>query len=204
MVGVPLRGKNPLSVIKQITYLLFLKMLDEQQTTKGQIVMLLEMEVKKIIYTKAASHLRWKNFKNLPPDGLFELFSKEGGAFDFMKNYGGKSAAFSKFMKNAKFEIPTERLLAQVVDMLSALDKLRQEMRELIKFLEKKDLPIIKTDIEDSIVKIEEIEPIYTTFDREAYEKKIRQFIMDNKMNLIIDKLHRNIKVTSFDLQHLE
>ena len=85
-----------------------------------------------------------------------------------------------------------------------ALDKLRQEMRELIKFLEKKDLPIIKTDIEDSIVKIEEIEPIHTTFDREAYEKKIRQFIMENKMNLTIDKLRRNIKVTSSDLQHLE
>ena len=102
---------NPLSVIEQITYLLFLKMLDEQQTAKEQTAMLLEMEVENPIYTKAESHLRWKNFKNLPPE--------EGGAFDFMKNYGGKSAAFSKFMKNAKFEIPTARLLAQVVDMLS-------------------------------------------------------------------------------------
>lgn len=110
---------NPLSVIEQITYLLFLKMLDEQQTAKEQTAMLLEMEVENPIYTKAESHLRWKNFKNLPPEELFELFHKEGGAFDFMKNYGGKSAAFSKFMKNAKFEIPTARLLAQVVDMLS-------------------------------------------------------------------------------------
>lgn len=120
MVSVPLRGiSNPLSVIEQITYLLFLKMLDEQQTAKEQTAMLLEMEVENPIYTKAESHLRWKNFKNLPPEELFELFHKEGGAFDFMKNYGGKSAAFSKFMKNAKFEIPTARLLAQVVDMLS-------------------------------------------------------------------------------------
>ena len=35
---------NPLSVIEQITYLLFLKMLDEQQTAKEQTAMLLEME----------------------------------------------------------------------------------------------------------------------------------------------------------------
>ena len=110
---------NPLSVIEQITYLLFIKMLDEQQTAKEENASLLGVEVVNPIYAEEENHLRWKNFKNLSPAEMFELFRKENGVFDFMRNYGGKSSAFSKFMKNASFVIPTPRLLAQVVDMLS-------------------------------------------------------------------------------------
>ena len=85
-----------------------------------------------------------------------------------------------------------------------ALEKLRQEMRELIKFLEKKDLPIIKTDIEDNIIKIDEVSPLSSSFDREAYEKKIKQFIIENSRDLTIDKLRKNIKVTNVDIKRLE
>lgn len=109
---------NPLSVIEQITYLLFLKMLDEQQTKKEEDALLFENEIQNPIYVDSEKHLRWKNFKNLSPEEMYELFRKENGVFDFMKNYGGKSKAFSKFMKNASFMIPTPRLLVQVVDML--------------------------------------------------------------------------------------
>ena len=84
------------------------------------------------------------------------------------------------------------------------LEKLRQEMRELIKFLEKKDLPIIKTDIEDNIIKIDEVSPLSSSFDREAYEKKIKQFIIENSSDLTIDKLRKNIKVTDVDIKRLE
>ncbi len=42
--------------------------------------------------------------------------------FDFLRNIGNRSAAFSKYMKGATFMIPTPRLLAQVVDMLSNID----------------------------------------------------------------------------------
>ena len=94
---------NPLSVIEQITYLLFIKRLDDLQDLQEQ-------------------QLRWSNFKNLESETMFRLFQKENGIFDFMKNYGGKSASFSKFMKNAAFMIPTPRLLVQVVDMLDKID----------------------------------------------------------------------------------
>lgn len=47
------------------------------------------------------------------------LFTKQHGVFDFLKNVGSKSASFSKFMKGATFMIPTPRLLAQVVEMIS-------------------------------------------------------------------------------------
>lgn len=113
---------NPLSVIEQITYLLFIKMLDEQQSVKEDNALLLGTPVQNPIYQEGEQYLRWKNFKNLSPDEMFELFRMQDGVFDFMKNYGGKSQAFSKFMKNASFIIPTPRLLAQVVDMLSEIE----------------------------------------------------------------------------------
>jgi type I restriction enzyme M protein len=47
------------------------------------------------------------------------MFTKQDGVFDFLKNVGSKSASFSKFMKGATFMIPTPRLLAQVVEMIS-------------------------------------------------------------------------------------
>ncbi|RZL69198.1 MAG: SAM-dependent DNA methyltransferase [Pedobacter sp.] len=53
---------------------------------------------------------------------MFQLFRKEDGVFDFMRNYGDKDSAFGKFMKGAVFMIPTPRLLANVVDMISGID----------------------------------------------------------------------------------
>jgi type I restriction enzyme M protein len=66
--------------------------------------------------------LRWSHFKNTDPEVMFELFRKKDGIFDFLKNVGSKDSTFSKFMKGATFMIPTPRLLAQVVEMLSNLD----------------------------------------------------------------------------------
>lgn len=112
---------NPLSVIEQITYLLFLKRLDEIQNA-AESNAILTGEVENPIYTEETNHLRWGNFKNLDPENMFKLFQKENGVFDFMKNYGGKSVSFNKFMKGANFMIPTPRLLALVVDMLDKID----------------------------------------------------------------------------------
>ena len=112
---------NPLSVIEQITYLLFLKRLDEIQNA-AESNAILTGEVENPIYTEETKHLRWGNFKNLDPENMFKLFQKENGVFDFMKNYGDKSVSFNKFMKGANFMIPTPRLLAQVVDMLDKID----------------------------------------------------------------------------------
>lgn len=113
---------NPLSVIEQITYLLFIKRLDELQNQAEEQAQWEGVEMENPIYTEYNKELRWKNFKNLDSEVMYRLFQKENGVFDFMKNYGGKSASFNKFMKNATFMIPTPRLLAQVVEMLDKID----------------------------------------------------------------------------------
>lgn len=58
----------------------------------------------------------------MDPEVMHKMFTKQDGVFDFLRNVGNRSAAFSKFMKGATFMIPTPRLLAQVVEMLSNID----------------------------------------------------------------------------------
>lgn len=113
---------NPLTVIEQITYLLFIKRLDEEQQRKESELQLLGTPIDKPIYNKKQKELRWSSFKDLEPENMFQLFRKESGVFDFMRNYGDKDSAFGKFMKGAVFMIPTPRLLSNVVDMLSGID----------------------------------------------------------------------------------
>jgi type I restriction enzyme M protein len=113
---------NPLTVIEQITYLLFIKRLDEEQQRLEAQSSLLGTPIEKAIYNKKQKELRWSSFKDLEPESMFQAFRKENGVFDFMRNYGEKDSAFGKFMKGAVFMIPTPRLLANVVDMLSGID----------------------------------------------------------------------------------
>ena len=113
---------NPLTVIEQMTYLLFIKRLDELQTQKEQKANFLKKAIEAPIYQQDQEELRWNRFKNADPEVMFKLFKKENGVFDFMLNLGNGNSSFAKFMKGATFMIPTPRLLAQVIEMLSNID----------------------------------------------------------------------------------
>jgi type I restriction enzyme M protein len=113
---------NPLTVIEQMTYLLFIRRLDELQTQKESQANLLKKPIFEPIYGESEYELRWSRFKNMDPEVMHKLFTKDKGVFDFLKNVGSKSNSFTKFMKGATFMIPTPRLLAQVVEMLSNID----------------------------------------------------------------------------------
>lgn len=110
---------NPLTVIEQMTYLLFIRRLDELQILREQRATILKHPIESPIYLENEYELRWSHFKNMDPEVMHKLFTKNEGVFDFLRNVGNRSAAFSKFMKGATFMIPTPRLLAQVVEMIS-------------------------------------------------------------------------------------
>jgi len=110
---------NPITVIEQMTYLLFIRRLDELQTQKESKANLLKKPIEDPLYKKSENELRWSHFKNMDPEVMLRMFTKENGVFDFLRNVGSRSEAFSKFMKGATFMIPTPRLLAQVVEMIS-------------------------------------------------------------------------------------
>lgn len=113
---------NPLTVIEQMTYLLFIRRLDELHIQREKKASLLKQPIEDPIYQESEYELRWSWFKNMDPEVMYRMFTKTDGVFDFLRNIGNRSAAFSKFMKGATFMIPTPRLLAQVVEMLSNVD----------------------------------------------------------------------------------
>ena len=114
---------NPLTVIEQITYLLFIRRLDELQIREENKASFLKTQVKNPIYQPDEQQLRWSVFKDMEAENMFENFRKVNGVFDFMKNKGvAKDSVFNKYMKGATFMIPTPRLLQLVVDLLSAVD----------------------------------------------------------------------------------
>jgi len=118
---------NPLSVIEQLTYLLFLRRLDELQTAKEKAANRLKRPIDNPIFdeTPAEQSCRWSRFKNLKPDVMYKVVQEQ--AFPFMKSLGGEGTAYARHMKDAFFMIQTPGLLAKVVDLL---DKVPMEDRD--------------------------------------------------------------------------
>jgi type I restriction enzyme M protein len=117
---------NPLTVIEQFTYLLFIKGLDEAETQREQEAALLGIEFERI-FPEDKQHLRWSKFKNLEASQMYEIVSKE--VFPFIKSlHGNKNSAYAKYMSDAIFMIPTPQMLSKIVD---GIDKLPMKDRDL-------------------------------------------------------------------------
>ncbi|MFC4619376.1 N-6 DNA methylase [Camelliibacillus cellulosilyticus] len=126
---------NPLTVIEQFTYLLFIKGLDETEITKEK-----ETEVLGIpfegIFPEGKEHLRWHRFKQLgSPEEMYRVVSDE--VFPFIKSLHGKEdSAYSKYMGDAMFMIPTPNMLAKIVDGIDHLPlKNRDVQGDLYEYL---------------------------------------------------------------------
>ncbi|GAB2950076.1 class I SAM-dependent DNA methyltransferase [Hymenobacter coalescens] len=113
---------NPITVIEQMTYLLFIRRLDDLHTQREQKAAFLKKPIENPVFLPLENELRWSYFKNTDPDVMYRLFTRNGGVFDFLKNMGSREGTFATYMKGATFMIPTPRLLAQVVDMLSEIN----------------------------------------------------------------------------------
>lgn len=118
---------NPLTVIEQFTYLIFLKQLDDKQILIEKEIAKLGGTTKKNIYTEEQRELRWSYFKDKEPETMFELFTRpqrhidDLTAFDFMKTIGSQGGKFSEYMKGATFMIATPKLLDKVVQQIDKL-----------------------------------------------------------------------------------
>ena len=120
---------NPIDVIKQITYLMFIKRLDEMQTAKERKARLTGRPIESPIFdeSEAQQELRWSHFKNLDAPSMFDLVRTR--VFDFIKELGGKDSSFAKYMQNAYLAIPTPLVLEQVVSMISNLEMSDQDTK---------------------------------------------------------------------------
>lgn len=110
---------NPLEVIEQITYLLFIKRLDDLHTAKEKKSNILNKPIDKPVFNEDQQDLRWSRFKNLPASSMFETVDKQ--VFPFIKTFSGDTTTYSEFMKDARLSIPTAGLLSKVVDLIDQI-----------------------------------------------------------------------------------
>ncbi|MCM0083935.1 type I restriction-modification system subunit M [Geomonas sp. Red32] len=118
---------NPLSVIEQLTYLLFIKRLDELHTLKEHKAARTGNPIEEPVFRPDQDHLRWSRFKETAPETMFTLVRDE--VFPFIKTLGQKGeedgeggSTYTHHMKDALFMMPTPRVLANVVDQLDSID----------------------------------------------------------------------------------
>lgn len=110
---------NPITVIEQITYLLFMKALDEVETNNEQTEQILGVKFKRI-FDEEHQDCRWSKFKNMSSTEMFKVVSEK--AFPFIKNMQpSKESSFSRYMENAIFIIPTALVLEKLVTQLDTI-----------------------------------------------------------------------------------
>jgi len=111
---------NPLEVIEQFTYLLFIKSLDDKETIKENEAVFLGIDYEGT-FPKDKQYLRWSKFKNEEAGEMYRIVSDE--VFPFIKKlHGNKDSAYAKYMGDAIFKIPTPLMLSKIIDGISNID----------------------------------------------------------------------------------
>ena len=107
---------NPLEVIEQITYLLFIRRLDDLHTLAERKANRLRQPIESPVFKPGQENLRWSRLKSLEPAVMHQIVSDH--VFPFLRALGGDGSTYSEHMRDARFTIPTAQLLSRVVDML--------------------------------------------------------------------------------------
>ncbi|AYN39435.1 SAM-dependent DNA methyltransferase [Streptomyces dangxiongensis] len=115
---------NPTDVIEQITYLLFIRRLDDLHTAALQRAQVLGRPVTGGIFPEGTDEqgrdwndLRWSVFRNLDPDRMYEVVDKR--VFPFLQTLGVDGSTFSQHMEHARLTVPNAYMLDKVVGLLS-------------------------------------------------------------------------------------
>lgn len=129
---------NPLDVIEQITYLMFIHDLDDIDNNKTKESVMIGQSHDSIFKGKftigdkqqPANYLKWSVFRDFDADKMYKIMQM--GVFPFIKDlHDDKESAYSKYMNDAIFKIPTAQKLSQIVDALDDIyTMMRQEQKE--------------------------------------------------------------------------
>ena len=135
---------NPLDVIEQITYLMFIRDLDDTDNLRAKENAMLGLPGESIFAGEVTigdrkvdgNKLKWSTFHDLSAAQMYSIIQE--WVFPFIKNLdGNKDSAYSKYMGDAIFKIPTPLMLSKVVD---ALD-------EIYELMSKSDSKDVKGDV---------------------------------------------------------
>ncbi|MBO4562444.1 MAG: SAM-dependent DNA methyltransferase [Clostridia bacterium] len=125
---------NPLTVIEQITYLMFIHDLDESDNLRAKEAAMLGLPYSSIFAEEVevnerkvdGRQLKWSVFRDYPAGRMFTVMQEL--VFPFIKNlHGDKNSAYSRYMDDAIFMIPTPLMLDKVVNSLDVIYQLMSE-----------------------------------------------------------------------------
>ena len=129
---------NPLEVIEQITYLMFIHDLDDKDNKNAKENAMLGIPFNSIFggqkiigdRTIEGQQLKWSVFKDYPANKMYEIVQEY--VFPFIKNlHSDKNSAYSKYMDDAIFKLPTPLVLSRVVDCLDDIYALMEKSEEI-------------------------------------------------------------------------
>ena len=117
---------NPLTVIEQLTYLLFIRSLDEKELDNERMDALMGTKGKRIFPSSPIGQsMRWSQFKDIKEmkGGRLPDFDTEGNVIvgESIDSPTEDSTAFSQYMQTANFLIPTPQVLEKIVTGLEDL-----------------------------------------------------------------------------------
>jgi type I restriction enzyme M protein len=111
---------NPLEVLGQLTYLLFIRRLDELETLAERRSQRSGQPMRRCIFPEESLELRWSRFKELgDPASMYRVVGER--VFPFLRELGSEESAYATHMRDARFTIPTPGLLTKMVELLEAV-----------------------------------------------------------------------------------
>ena len=125
---------NPLDVIEQITYLMFIRDLDDSDNLRAKESAMLGLPYKSVFADEVTvgerkidgNQLKWSIFHDFPAGRMYSVVQE--WVFPFIKNlHGDKNSAYSKYMNDAIFKLPTPLMLDKVVNALDEIYRLMDE-----------------------------------------------------------------------------
>ena len=106
---------NPIGAVSQITYLIFIKLLDDEQIKKESTANIFGDEVVDPVFDSEHQNCRWSIFKHFSPEQQF--INMQQSVFPFIKEGLNKNSqsTFARYMKEAMFQIPSPKVLNQCI-----------------------------------------------------------------------------------------
>ena len=128
---------NPLDVVEQMTYLMFIRDLDDADNLRAKEVAMLGLPYESVFADEVkigeravpGKQLKWSTFHDFPAGKMYSVVQE--WVFPFIKNlHGDKNSAYAKYMDDAIFKIPTPLMLSKIVDSMDGIYALMEQLHD--------------------------------------------------------------------------
>lgn len=117
---------NPLTAIEQMSYLIFMKRLEDEDN-ENQLNAKLSGEEYISIFSEHPDY-KWSNWINMSADEMLEHVKYK--VFPFLSTIGDEKSLYNRYMKEANFIIPTGSLLVEATSIIDDL-KIKEQNKDV-------------------------------------------------------------------------